>query len=257
MTRGSESLYLSIGTIGKMPILDDAAISAIVERTGLSWRSGFDEAALKQFLNDLVDQTLHRMFARPTDRRKFEALKKHFDEYERLSSELAHSRDFPPRLPREWYLTAKSWFVDMAEEYENRSRGGRPKKVQLDFFLPRAIGLYASAFGKKPVSTTRGETGKDGPTAGFLRETLRQIDNALREAKFDEKYSFDEVAKFRDFKTTDDGLRVNIDRAMNVESFMPSHKQSPAPRGRRMAKWPDEKLWGAYATMFDELCPAF
>jgi hypothetical protein len=250
MSEFGDKTLLSVRTVGQVKILSEEAVQRIVEQAGLPLRAGLNHPALAPHLNELIDFTLFRMLSPSYDRRVFNDLTKHYKEYERLSRELANSRDFPPRPCQNWYREAEEWFQLMEQRFAERARGGAPRKVQHQYLFPRAIGLFASAYALRPVSTTRNEAIADGPTARFMRELLRQIDKTLATASFDNIYSEDEIAKLRNFKTTDAALRKNINTAIKEDYI--GVDGAPARSQASEQKWPEGKTWGRYAASYDE-----
>lgn len=253
MTDGGSNDPLTLETVGRRKLLNETAVEAILKRTGLPLRESFDPVALERHLNELVDRPLFKMFTPRYSRDQHETLRRHLQEYEKLSRELSTTDYFPPRLPKGWYESTIMWFDEMDPLVGSRSRGGRPGKIQISYFYPRAIGLFASAFCVTPVSTSRDNNREDGPTARFLRELLRQIDEVLAIIPFDYSLSADEMAKLRDFKTSDAALKTNIIRAMGLED--PNPDDATVGSGRAGMSIRASKVWQVYKRQYDAFEP--
>ncbi|NDV86545.1 hypothetical protein GTW51_07515 [Aurantimonas aggregata] len=254
MTDGNSDSPLTLYTLGGRKILNEAAVEAILSRTGLPLREGFDAVALEHHLNELIDRTLFKMFTPRYSREEHETLRRHLLAYEKLGRELSTKDFFPPRLPKGWYDKTMTWFEDMDPLLASLSRGGRPGKIQISYFYPRALGLFASAFGVIPVSTSRDNNLEDGPTARFLRELLRQIDEVLAVTSFEDSLPDKELVKFRDFKTTNAAVKQNIARAMKLENSAAT--AATGASGGALGSARASKLWEDFERQYNGFQPS-
>ena len=197
--------------------MDDEATKRIVSATGHPLRPQVCLESFAFWLNHIVTFLMFKRLSLPIDKSKFLKIEEAFNTYERLSKDLQTAEYFPPLTPRDWHVNTAKWFADMNELYEKRSKGGPRRNYIVEYFYPRALGLFRAGFGIKPVSTTREkDTLTDGVTARFLNAIFNEVEKSIDSFGFDDIYTKDEIPRLRKFRTTPSALRKNINKAMKV-----------------------------------------
>ncbi len=251
----AQSLTLSPYSAGMNRYVDDEAVRRIVRATKLPLRPNVNFPSFSSQLNNTLRFTMVRMLFLPYSKAEFRKLEKAFLAYEKLSKELQTADPFPPLTPREWHLKALKWFAELNTVYNTRGKGGPSKSLIVQYFYPRAIGLYYAGFGVKPVSTTNEkDTLLDGPTARFLNATFEEMENSIDSFGFDDAYTTDQVPKLRRFKTTPSALRKNIHKAMRMLEAQPDELQCQllGIDPEEASQWPRRPVWRIYAEYFEK-----
>ena len=113
MEKDSSAPKLNPYTHGEKKVLDASAIDHILNVTGLPLQPRFNHRFVKYHLNDIVYFSISISLFTNYNVKVLKKLRKHFDDYEKLSVQLQLSKDFPPVTPRDWHLKTLKLFEEV------------------------------------------------------------------------------------------------------------------------------------------------
>ena len=175
---------LNRGSLGALPVLDEAAVDRILSEMAVPLLPRFPRAEFSRFLNDAAQFGLDASFSAKPTSREIIAYKKTYQRLIELSHDFQHKGVPVPMPPDKWRDQADR-FVD---EWENADPARQGQALNDLHFAGSLIGLFCAATGLEPTVTTNENAGGNaGPLARFVIATVREMRDFCQNRMLDTK----------------------------------------------------------------------
>ena len=204
---------------GGNPLLSENDITRVVASTGLKLLEEVDSNKFGRCLNDIVVDTMIKQLTIRLTKNTVGKLRRSIETYRDLSCSLAHCEFYPPPPPSEWMMHVEAWLKKAEHGLVKRSKSGAPKNLELQFFLPRTLGLIHAGFGIQPdASISRLSHDGTGAAFRFIKSTYESVSEAIAERGFSEIVHRDLAKKAEWHPPEDKALGYRLRTALTYKS---------------------------------------